>query len=148
MNLSRFDPRGLALKGLRGNDDRYKYICHKDQQKPALCITVGVIAEDRSKELVRNGSGVGSRFVVAIPLTYEYERWVATVAMTLGGHCFRSQITDNKLVFSTRPETKSNPSRRKLFSSVTTLNLPLNNPGKRVNISSCHVNVTWLGSIP
>ena len=107
VNLSRFDPKKLAVKGLKGgSNEKYKYICLADQTKPALCVTVGVVMEDRSKELVRNSAGIGSKFVAAIPLNYEYERWVATIAMTLGARTFKSQITENKLVFSTRPETK------------------------------------------
>ena len=120
VNLSRFDPNALILKGLKGgNNEKYQYICHKTQPKPALCISVGIITEDRSKELVRNGSGVGSKFVAAIPLSYEYKRWVATIAMTLGARSFKSQITDNKLVFSTRPETKGGVSRCKSYISIT-----------------------------
>ena len=119
VNLSRFDPNALTLKGLKGgSNEKYQYICHKSQPKPTLCITVGIITEDRLKELVRNASGVGSKFLAAIPLSYEYERWVATIAMTLGARSFKSQITDNKLVFSIRPETKGGVNRCKSYSSI------------------------------
>ena len=104
------------MKG--GTNDKYQYICHANQNKPALCITVGAVVEDRSKELVRNGAGIGSKFVAAIPLSYEYERWVATIAMALGARTFKSQITENKLVFSTRPETKGAMKNGKLLSRM------------------------------
>ena len=108
INLSRFDPQRLTIKSLKGaKSDKYRYICYDKQDSPALCVTVGVVMEDRSKELVRNAAGIGSKFVAATPLTYEYERWVATIAMVLGGRTFKSQITENKLVFSTRPDVKS-----------------------------------------
>ena len=97
----------MSVKGLKGGlNEKYQYICHSSNSKPALCVTVAAVVEDRSKELVRNSAGIGTKFVAAIPLTYEYERWVATIAMVLGGRTFKSQITENKLVFSTRPETK------------------------------------------
>ena len=69
--------------------------------------------EDRSKQLVRNSAGIGSKFIAAAPLNYKYKRWVASIAMVLGAWEFKSQITDNKLVFSTHPEVKPSPDRGK-----------------------------------
>ena len=120
VNLSRIDPHKLLLKSMKGGaNDKYQYICHANQTKPALCVTVGAIVKDRSKELVRNGAGIGSKFVAAIPLSYEYERWVATIAMALGSRTFKSQITENKLVFSTRPETKGSTGKGKFLDQTS-----------------------------
>lgn len=106
VNLSRFDPVALVFKAPFGvKNDKFKYVTHIGQTKPALCFTVGILVDDFSKEKVGNAGGISSKFVTAIPLSYEYERWVACTAMVLNARAFKSQITDNKLVFSTLPDT-------------------------------------------
>lgn len=120
VNLSRVDPIQLELCGLnREKDEKYKYIFYRGEVKPALCFCLAVIMEDFSKQLVSNGSGVASKFVSAIPLTFEYERMVAATSVVIGARTFRSQITDNELVFSTRPDTsklKTNGELKDYFS--------------------------------
>lgn len=106
VNLSRADPRSLKFRTApRSSNDKYKYLCHRGNDTPALCLTVGLVMEDFTKKSVSSVSGVSSKFLAAIPLTYEYERLVATIAMTLGVSTFQSQITNNMLMFSTRPDT-------------------------------------------
>ena len=108
VNLSRADPKSLELRGLKGlPHEKYQYIFHPKAKQPALCLMVGLIVDDKSKVLVANSAGIGSKFVSAIPLTYEYERFVASTAMVLGATSFKSQLTGNKLVFSTRPTTNA-----------------------------------------
>lgn len=71
--------------------------------------------EDFTSKLASSASGVSSKFLAAIPFTYEYERLVAAIAMTLKVRTFKSQITDNMLVFSTRPDIGSKKKGQFLF---------------------------------
>lgn len=106
VNLSRANPRKLEFRSAsKSSNDKYKYLFHRNKDAPALCLTVGLVMEDHTKKLISSVSGVSSKFVAAIPLTYEYERLVATIAMTLGVRTFKSQVTSNMLMFSTRPDT-------------------------------------------
>ncbi|KAF9521337.1 hypothetical protein CPB83DRAFT_841342 [Crepidotus variabilis] len=106
VNLSRARPSDFNLKKAPGanSNPRYTFITYKGDDQPALCLSLILAIDDYSQEMQINIRNVHSKWIAGCPLTYEYERLVAAIAMIIGDTSFKSQLADGKLTYSTRPK--------------------------------------------
>lgn len=106
INLSRVDPTMLIYKKsmAASASSTYKSVYIRDQRDPALCYALICVDEDYTKAVKSNGGPYESKIVTGTPLSLEYERKVALLCLVMDNVPFiRTQISDNRWTFSTRP---------------------------------------------
>lgn len=105
INLSRIDPSLLVSKKTPGQTKGGPMVFIRDRKTPALCVTLGIIADDQTSSPRQRG-GKEVKFVTAKLLAYEYERMVAVLCMIHGKESVRVQLADSTLTFATRSAGK------------------------------------------
>jgi len=106
INLSRVDPALLVHKKLAtaAANNTYKYVFLRAQREPAIAVSLICVDEDYTKVLKSNGGPFESKVITGTPLSLEYERMVTVLCMAMGNTPFiRTQISENRWTFSTRP---------------------------------------------
>ena len=105
INLSRIDPSLLICKKTAGQMKGGPLVFIRDRKTPALCVTLGIIADDQTGAPRQRGDKE-VKFITAKLLAYEYERMVAVLCMIYGKESVRVQLADNTLTFATRSAGK------------------------------------------
>jgi hypothetical protein len=99
INLSRIDPSLLISKKTAGQTKGGPMVFIRDRKTPALCVTLGIIADDQTVSPRQRGDKE-VKFVTAKLLAYEYERMVAVLCMVHGKESVRVQLADSTLTFA------------------------------------------------
>ncbi|EDR14698.1 uncharacterized protein LACBIDRAFT_321919 [Laccaria bicolor S238N-H82] len=120
INLSRIDPSLLVSKKTPGQTKGGPMVFIRDRKTPALCVTLGIIADDQTASpRQRYGGDKEVKFITAKLIAYEYERMVAVLCMIHGKESVRVQLADSTLTFATRSaEVNSGSSPVKGFATV------------------------------
>ena len=105
INLSRIDPSLLISKKTAGQTKGGPMVFIRDRKTPALCVTLGIIADDQTISPRQRGDKE-VKFITARLLAYEYERMVAVLCMVHGKESVRVQLADSTLTFATRSAGK------------------------------------------
>ncbi|EDQ98020.1 uncharacterized protein LACBIDRAFT_316384, partial [Laccaria bicolor S238N-H82] len=85
INLSRIDPSLLVSKKTPGQTKGGPMVFIRDRKTPALCVTLGIIADDQTASpRQRYGGDKEVKFITAKLIAYEYERMVAVLCMIHG----------------------------------------------------------------
>jgi hypothetical protein len=105
VNLSRIDPSLLISKKTPGQTKGGPLVFIRDCKTPALCVTLGIIADDQTVTPRQRGDKE-VKFITAKLLAYEYEQMVAVLCMVFGKKSVRVQLADSTLTFATRSAGK------------------------------------------
>jgi len=105
VNLSRIDPSLLISKKMLGQTKGGPLVFIWDHKTPALCITLGIIADNQTST-PRQCGDKEVKFITAKLLAYEYERMVAVLCMVYGKESVRVQLADSTLTFATHSAGK------------------------------------------
>jgi hypothetical protein len=105
INLSRIDPSLLISKKTAGQTKGGPLVFIRDRKTPALCVTLGIVADDQTGTPRQRGDKE-VKFITAKLLAYEYERMVAVLCMVHGKESVRVQLADSTLTFATRSAGK------------------------------------------
>ncbi|KIJ90324.1 hypothetical protein K443DRAFT_126525 [Laccaria amethystina LaAM-08-1] len=111
INLSRIDPSLLISKKTASQTKGGPMVFIRDHKTPALCVTLGIIADDQTVSPCQRGDKE-VKFITAKLLAYEYERMVAVLCMVHGKVSVRVQLADSTLTFamcSAEPNSGSSP---------------------------------------
>lgn len=111
INLSRIDPNRVGLKKLWSWSNT-SYIGYASSSKGALCFSVAIVTEDRTREPRIATSKEHGEFkikeLIGILHALEYERLVATICLVNKTTCFQSQIVDQFTTFGSKPPIGNN----------------------------------------
>jgi len=100
INLSHIDPSLLISKKTLGQTKGGPLVFIRDRKTPALCVTLGIIADDQTGTPRQRGDKE-VKSITAKLLAYEYERMVAVLCMVYGKESVRVQLADSTLTFAT-----------------------------------------------
>ena len=105
VNLSRANPANFVVMVPTAGNYKSPYLCFKDKNTPALCITFGMVAKDSIQVPMASlpGQTWQSKLLTVVPLSLEIERKIATICVIINRDSYACRMNSKELEFSTVP---------------------------------------------